>query len=93
MAVLEPVDALAVIVDDEYVGAVMGDLSSRRGRVTGTSAAGGGRTQISAEVPALELLSYVPTLRSLAHGSGSFTRAYLRHAPMPPGQGAHRERS
>jgi elongation factor G len=84
VAMLEPVDALVVIVDDDYVGAVMGDLSSRRGRVTGTSAAGGGRTQVSAEVPALELLNYVPTLRSLAHGSGSFTRAYQRHAPMPP---------
>jgi elongation factor G len=92
VAMLEPVDALVVIVDDEYVGAVMGDLSSRRGRVTGTSAAGGGRTQISAEVPALELLSYVPTLRSLAHGSGSFTRVYQRHAPMPPGLAGISER-
>jgi elongation factor G len=83
VAMLEPVDSVVVTVDDEYVGAVMGDLSSRRGRVTGTTAAGDGRTQVSAEVPALELLSYVQALRSLAHGSGSFTRTYRQHAPMP----------
>ncbi len=83
VAMLEPVDSVTVVVDDEFVGAVMGDMSSRRGRVTGTEAQGEGRTRISAEVPAFELLSYVQTLRSLAHGSGTFTRLYLQHAPMP----------
>ncbi len=83
VAMLEPVDRLVVVVDDEYVGAVMGDLSSRRGRVTGTEGDSGGRTRILAEVPAFELLSYVQALRSLAHGSGSFSRSYLQHAPMP----------
>jgi elongation factor G len=83
VAMLEPVDSVQVVVDDEYVGAVMGDLSSRRGRVTGTDSEADGRTRISAEVPAFELLTYVQTLRSLAHGSGSFTRTYLQHAPMP----------
>jgi elongation factor G len=83
IVMLEPVDEVTITVDDEYVGGVMGDLSSRRGRVTGSTAESPGRTTVMAQVPAMELMSYVQTLRSLAHGSGSFTRAYLHHAPMP----------
>ena len=64
----------------------MGDLSSRRGRVTGTTSVGHGRTEVSAEVPAIELTRYATDLRSLAHGTGTFTRAYVRHAPMPQNQ-------
>jgi elongation factor G len=83
VAMLEPVDAVQITVDDEYVGAVLGDLSSRRSRVTGTTSVDDGRTEIAAEVPAIELITYAQALRSLAHGSGLFSRSYLRHAPMP----------
>jgi elongation factor G len=83
ISMLEPIDEVQVVVDDEYVGAVMGDLSSRRGRVTGTTSVGNGRTEVAAEVPAIELTRYAVDLRSLAHGTGSFTRKYIRHAPMP----------
>lgn len=83
VAMLEPIDNVRVIVDDEYVGAIMSDLSGRRGRVTGTSAARSGRTEVAAEVPAIELTRYAIDLRSLAHGTGQFTRSYVRHAPMP----------
>jgi elongation factor G len=86
VAMLEPIDAVTILVDDEYVGSVMGDLSSRRGRVTGTQSAGSGRTEVSAEVPAIELTRYAIDLRSLGHGTGSFTRRYLQHAPMPQHQ-------
>jgi elongation factor G len=86
IAMLEPIDEVQVVVDDEYVGAVMGDLSSRRGRVTGTTSVGSGRTEVSAEVPAVELTRYAVDLRSLAHGTGTFTRKYVRHAPMPQHQ-------
>jgi elongation factor G len=86
VAMLEPVDDVRITVDDEYVGAIMGDLSSRRGRVTGTNVVGGGRTEISAEVPAIELTRYATDLRSLAHGTGVLTRSYLQHAPMPQHQ-------
>ena len=48
---LEPVAEVSVLVGDEYVGAVMSDLSGRRGRVVGTEQAGGGRTLVRAEVP------------------------------------------
>jgi elongation factor G len=80
---LEPVDELSVLVDDDYVGAVMSDLSSRRGRVLGTEPAAAGRTMVKAEVPELELTRYAIDLRSMSHGTGSFSRAYLRHEPLP----------
>ncbi|MCW2132956.1 elongation factor G-like protein EF-G2 [Arthrobacter sp. VKM Ac-2550] len=80
---LEPVSAVTVMVPDEYVGAVLSDLSSRRGRVTGTTSVGGDRTEISAEVPDEELLRYAIHLRSLTAGTGSFRRGYLRHEPVP----------
>jgi elongation factor G len=83
VAMLEPIDEVHVTVGDEFVGNVMGDLSSRRGRVTGTSATSSGRTEVSAEVPEIELTRYAVDLRSLASGTGVFTRRYVRHAPMP----------
>ncbi|HEX8002817.1 MAG TPA: elongation factor G-like protein EF-G2 [Mycobacteriales bacterium] len=84
VALLEPVLDLGVLVPDEYVGAVMSDLSGRRGRVSGTEPVGsGGRTLIHAEVPETEVVRYAIDLRSLTHGTGTFTRSYLRHEPMP----------
>jgi len=80
---LEPVDEVSILVPDEYVGAVMSDLSGRRGRVIGTAPVGTGRTQIRAEVPELEITRYSIDLRSVSHGTGSFTRGYLRHEPLP----------
>jgi elongation factor G len=80
---LEPVDEVSILVPDEYVGAVMSDLSGRRGRVIGTIPVGVGRTQIRAEVPELEITRYSIDLRSVSHGTGSFTRGYLRHEPLP----------
>jgi elongation factor G len=81
---LEPVDELSVLVADDYVGAVMSDLSSRRGRVLGTEPVAGGRTLVKAEVPQLEITRYAIDLRSMSHGTGSFSRNYLRYEPLPP---------
>ena len=83
ISMLEPVSAVSVLVSDEYVGAVMGDLSGRRGRVSGTEPAGNGRTLIKAEVPELELTRYAIELRSMSHGTGTFNRTYIGHEPMP----------
>jgi elongation factor G len=80
---LEPVDEVSVLVADDYVGGIMSDLSSRRGRVIGTEPVGSGRTLVKAEVPELEILRYAVDLRSLSHGTGSFSRSYLRHEPLP----------
>jgi elongation factor G len=84
ISLLEPVDHVLVTVADEYVGAVMSDLSGRRGRVSGSEPIGTGRTRIAAEVPQLELTRYAVELRSLSHGTATFTRVYSTHEPMPP---------
>ncbi len=81
---LEPVDELGVLAPDEYVGGIMSDLSSRRGRVLGTEPVGSGRTLVRAEVPQTEVTRYAIDLRSLTHGAGTFTRTFLRYEPMPP---------
>jgi elongation factor G len=81
---LEPVAEVSVLVGDDYVGAVMSDLSGRRGRVLGTEQTNGGRTLIRAEVPEIEIGRYAVDLRSLSHGTARFSRSYARHEPMPP---------
>jgi elongation factor G len=84
VSLLEPVDEIGVLVADDYVGAVMSDLSTRRGRVLGSEpVGGGGRTLIKADVPALEMIRYAIDLRSISHGTGTFSRHYVRHEPMP----------
>ncbi|CAL9373434.1 elongation factor G-like protein EF-G2 [Streptomyces atacamensis] len=80
---LEPVDEVRVTVADEYVGTVMSDLSGRRGRVVGTEQIPGGSTLVRAEVPQSEIGRYAVDLRSLSHGTGRFSRSYLRHEPVP----------
>ncbi|GAB2748103.1 elongation factor G-like protein EF-G2 [Streptomyces bullii] len=81
---LEPVAEVSVLVGDDYVGAVMSDLSGRRGRVLGTEQTPGGRTLVRAEVPEIEIGRYAVDLRSLSHGTARFSRRYARHEPMPP---------
>jgi elongation factor G len=81
---LEPVAEVSVLVGDDFVGAVMSDLSGRRGRVLGTEQTAGGRTVVRAEVPEIEIGRYAVDLRSLSHGTARFDRAYARHEPMPP---------
>ncbi|MBV1850340.1 elongation factor G-like protein EF-G2 [Catellatospora tritici] len=85
IALLEPVDEVVITVPDTAVGAVMSDLSGRRGRVLGSESdpSGGERTQIRAEVPALELQRYLVDLRSMTAGAGMFTREFARYEPMP----------
>ena len=80
---LEPVDEIAVLVPDDLVGTVMGDLSARRGRVLGSEPAGDERTLVRAEVPQIEISRYAVDLRSFSHGAASFTRSFVRYEPMP----------
>ena len=61
----------------------MSDLSGRRGRVVGSEPVGSGRSQVIADVPQLELTRYAVELRSLSHGTATFTRSYSGHEPMP----------
>ena len=80
---LEPVDLVSVLVPDDLVGAVMSDLSSRRGRLLGTDKVGEDRTMVKADVPQVEITRYAIDLRSLSHGSASFTRQFARYEAMP----------
>ncbi|MEV4707473.1 elongation factor G-like protein EF-G2 [Actinoplanes sp. NPDC049316] len=82
LTLLEPVDEVVVRVPETYVGAVMSDLSGRRGRPMGTEG-DGGSSLVRAEVPATELVRYAVELRALTSGAGTFTRTYARHEPMP----------
>ena len=83
LSLLEPIAEVSVTVPDDYVGAVLSDLSARRGRVLGTEPTTAARTVIHAEVPELELNRYAIDLRALSHGAAHFTRAYIRHEAMP----------
>ena len=87
---LEPVDQIAVLVPDDLVGAVMSDLSGRRGRVTGSEPAGDDRTVVRAEVPEVEISRYAVDLRAMSHGAASFTRTFVRYEPMPDNVAAKR---
>jgi len=82
---LEPVDEVVVRVPDGSVGAVLGDLSGRHGRVLGTEpdTTAEGRTLVRAEVAATELLRYAVELRSMTAGTGTFRREFARYEPMP----------
>ena len=80
---LEPVDLITVRVPDEFVGAVLGDLSARRGHVLGTEQADESHNVINAEVPQVALTRYAIDLRSLTHGAATFTRMFARYEPMP----------
>src|SRR6476469_4182898 len=79
---LKPIMLVAASVPDDAVGDVMGDLSSRRGRPLGTEAVAG-MTEVKAEVPMAEMLSYAPDLRALTGGQGEYTLEYLRYEEIP----------
>jgi len=79
---LEPIMELEVTVPDEAVGAVNGDLNSRRGRLHGMEPAAG-MTTIKAEVPMAEMLTYLQTLTSITGGRGDYSMHFLRYEEVP----------
>jgi elongation factor G len=80
---LEPIMSLDAVVPDDSVGAVNGDLNSRRGRLLGMEPTGAGLTSIKAEVPMGEILTYSQSLTSLTGGRGDHTLAFLRYEAVP----------
>jgi len=81
-ALLEPIMLVTVSVPEDSVGDVIGDLNSRRGRPQGMEPTVG-MTEIKAEVPMAEMLSYAPDLRSLTGGQGDYTMEFLRYEEVP----------
>ncbi len=79
---LEPIMEIDITVPDEAVGAVNGDLNSRRGRLHGMEPASG-MTTIRAEVPMAELLTYSQSLTSLTGGRGDYSMHFLRYEEVP----------
>jgi elongation factor G len=82
MVLLEPIAHLTITVPDKYAGDVMGDISSRRGRVNGMEGVGGKQT-IRASVPYAEVVQYSTLLRSLTHGTGLYTLEIGEYAEVP----------
>jgi elongation factor G len=79
---LEPIMLVTLSVPEDSVGDVIGDLNSRRGRPLGMEPVGG-MTEIKAEVPMAEMLSYAPDLRSLTAGQGEYTMEFERYEEVP----------
>ena len=80
---LEPIDEVTILVPDSYMGDIIGNLNSRRGRVLGTDPKGKGMTEIKAHVPASELYKYATDLRSQTQGRGSYSVKFIRYDTMP----------
>ena len=79
---LEPIMLVTLSVPEAYVGEVIGDLNSRRGRPQGMEPVGA-MTEIKAEVPMSEMLTYAPDLRSITGGQGDYTLEFLRYEEVP----------
>ena len=81
---LEPIMTIRVTVPDDYMGDVIGDLNSRRGKVLGAETKGGGQQVIKAHVPMSEVLRYAPDLRSMTSGRGDFELEFDHYEETPP---------
>jgi elongation factor G len=80
---LEPIMTVTINAPEDTVGDVIGDLNARRGRPLGMEPVGAGMTDIKAEVPMSEMLSYAPDLRAITGGQGEFTMEFLRYEEVP----------
>ena len=81
--ILEPVVDIEILAPDASVGDLAGDLSSKRGQVTGTQPRGVGTMSIGGKVPLAELDDYQGRLKSLTGGQGAYTIAFSHYAPVP----------
>jgi elongation factor G len=79
---MEPIMIVTVAVPEEYVGDVIGDLNSRRGRPLGMEPKGA-VTEVKAEVPMSEMLSYAPDLRAITGGQGEYSMELARYEEVP----------
>jgi elongation factor G len=82
---LEPIMSVEVVTPDEFVGGVIGDLNSRRGRIVGVTAKGNTQT-IKALVPLAEMLKYAPALNSVTGGRGGYVMEFSTYEEVPRDQ-------
>ena len=82
--VLEPIVSIEIVVPEGAIGDLTGDLSGRRGQITGTDGRGHGMAAITGEVPLAELNDYQSRLKSLTGGQGSYTIEFARYSAVPP---------
>jgi elongation factor G len=80
--ILEPIYDITIKVPEEFMGDVMGDISSRRGKISGMDSQGPFQI-IKAKVPLAELYKYSTQLRSLTSGRGLHTREFSHYEPVP----------
>ena len=80
---LEPVMKLEIVVPDEYMGDVMGDMNKRRGKILGMEPLAGGGQKLMAEAPQVELFDYAIILRSMTQARGSFVMEFERYEEVP----------
>jgi elongation factor G len=79
---LEPIENITVWIESQYVGDVMSDITSKRGRILGQDQLPGGIEEIRAQVPQAELLRYAIDLKSLTSGTGGFETAFDHYDPI-----------
>jgi elongation factor G len=79
---LEPITKIEVIVPDEYMGDIMGDLNSRRGKIIGVESKGNSQV-VKAAVPMSEILKYAPDLKSMTGGRGTFIIEFSHYEELP----------
>ncbi len=82
--VLEPIVTIEIVAPEAAIGDLTGDLSSRRGHITGTNPRPGDTAAITGEVPLAEITDYASRLKSLTGGQGSYSIEFARHAQVPP---------
>lgn len=80
---LEPIAKVEVLVPEEYMGDVMGDLNKRRGKINGMEPQSNGKQLVTAEVPQSEMFKYAIDLRSMTQSRGKFKMEYLRYDQVP----------
>lgn len=83
VAILEPVGTLTVVLPNDNLGDIMGDVTKRRGRVLGTNPAQSGMQELVAEVPMAEMGDFTTVLRSITAGRGSYTLEFARYEQAP----------
>ena len=81
--ILEPIMELKIIVDNDYVGDVMGDMNKRRGQVLGIEPLPSGKQCVIAQVPEAEIGKYATDLKAMTQASGRFSRKFIRYDDVP----------